>query len=203
MKSLLIMSLQFNKALEVKFDETGTHVVDLPVDKCRCPPPPPPQDCCVFRKVGNLVTQYIKQLYQNLFKCRVLPILNSPSICLTDDHPACIATVYLYLWARGTAEAKGNAILGVALGLFTHFLSFSWLENTKGTWMTMALLSIEYRASVPHKVTLIWFIYYSFGTVVTGRVLSPTPPSRPTRPGRGCGATWRARAAASIWTRRW
>ena len=62
------MSLQFNKALEVKFDETGTHVVDLPVDKCRCPPPPPPQDCCVFRKVGNLVTKYNKQtvkLYQN------------------------------------------------------------------------------------------------------------------------------------------
>ena len=57
--------LQFNKALEVKFDETGTHVVDVPVDKCRCPPPPPPQDCCVFRKVGNLVTKYIKQqLYQ-------------------------------------------------------------------------------------------------------------------------------------------
>ena len=54
-----------------------------------------------------------------------------------------------------------------------------------------------------HIVTLIWFIYYSFGTVVTGPVLSPTPPSRPTRPGRGCGATWRARAAASIWTRRW
>ena len=49
--------LQFNKALEVKFDETGTHVVDVPVDKCRCPPPPPPQDCCVFRKVGYLVTK--------------------------------------------------------------------------------------------------------------------------------------------------
>ena len=74
MKSLLIMSLQFNKALEVKFDETGTHVVDLPVDKCRCPPPPPPQDCCVFRKVGNLVIKCNKQtvkLYQNLCKCRV------------------------------------------------------------------------------------------------------------------------------------
>ena len=54
-----------------------------------------------------------------------------------------------------------------------------------------------------HIVTLIWFIYYSFGTVVTGRVLSQTPPSRPTRPGRVCGASWRARAAASIWTRRW